>query len=164
MKELVSGEYTLEDYILANRLHMARSWVWRIFIIAFALLLVLLLILVIDNPRDIVSWIFIFLILLYVSYPYTILPLRAKALFKQHKLVHGKIEIQFEANQIIEKAPLSEGFINWLHHYLISDKIILLYTTPNTFIMLPRRFFKDDAQVNEVKGFLETFPIGKRMK
>jgi hypothetical protein len=164
MTGLISGEYTVEDYILANRLHMSKSILWKIIRITFAVLLIPFIFFAIILPKEIFPWLFIVFSLYYISYPYTILPLRAKALFKQQRLAHGQIEVRFEGNQIIEKSPLSEGSINWLHHCLISDKIMLLYTTPKTFIMLPRRFFKDDAQFNEVKGFLETFPTGKRMK
>ena len=92
------------------------------------------------------------------------LPLRAKIMFEQQKLIHGNIEMRFEPTGITEKTPLSEGSINWLHHYVITDKMMLLYTNPRMFIMLPRRFFKDDAQLNSIKDYLHNFPTGNKME
>ena len=159
----VSGEYTAQDYVLANRLHVMKDTAWPAFSAILAVFLVGSIVLLIFRPAEVLPWFFIFVCLCYISYPYTILPFRSRSFFNQQTIAQGKIEIRFEPTQIIDKSSSSEGSLDWLHHYLISDKIILLYSTRKTFIMLPRRFFKDDAQFDEVKKFLQTFPTGKRM-
>ncbi len=164
MNELVSGEYTVQDYILANRLHLGKMKSYQACRIMGIVLLIPMIFFMIIIPKDVLGWFIIAFCLYFISYPYTVLPLRSKALFKQQKQIHGRVEVRFEGDQIISNGPLTEGSTKWLHHYVISDKIMLLYTTPRTFVMLPRRFFKDDAQFNEVKAFLQTFPTGNKMK
>ena len=160
----VSGEYTAQDYVLANRLHVIKDTAWPAFSVILAVFLVGSIVLLVFRPGEVLPWFFILVCLCYILYPFTILPFRSRSFFNQQQIAQGKIEIRFELTQIIDNSSSEEVSIDWLHHYLISDKIILLYTTRRTFIMLPRRFFKDDAQFNEVKSYLQTFPTGKRPK
>jgi len=162
MSEVLTGEYTIQDYILANRLHMARSKMWYVMMILVILFLLVAISVVIKRPHDVVSWIFIVFFIVYLGYPYTILPLQSRILFNRQKNVHGKIKVRFEPMQIIERGQLGESTYKWLHHYLVTDKMILLYNTPKTFIMLPRRFFRDDNQFNDIKNYLNSFPTGNK--
>ncbi|MFA5374606.1 MAG: YcxB family protein [Dehalococcoidia bacterium] len=163
MIEVLSGEYTIQDYKLANRLHMTKSKMCQIMRAVWIALFLIFLFLAAIMLTEVVLWLFTVLCLFYILYPYTILPLRIKRLFEQQKLIHGKIEIRFEGNQIKSHSQLTEDSLKWLHHYVITDKMLLIYTTPRTFIMLPRRFFKDDAQFNGIKDYLHNFPMGDKM-
>ncbi len=156
-----SGEYTLDDYLLANRLSYGSKRSTKIARILILVLLVFPVLIIIGNPSDVVSWAFIIFLLVMLFYPYTILPVMVKRLFSEQKQLHGQAKIVLDGNRIITTGSTGEATHLWLHHYLEAEQMILLYATPNTFIMLPRRFLLDDSEYEYARQFLKDFPMHK---
>ncbi len=156
-----SGDYTLDDYLFANRLSYKAKRSTKITRILILVLLIFPVVIVIADPLDFVSWAFIVFLLVMLFYPYTIIPIMAKRLFSEQKQLHGKVKIVLDGNKIMTTSLTGEATLLWLHHCLVSEKMILLYGTPNTFIMLPRRFISDDSEIEYILQFMKNFPMHK---
>jgi len=144
--EEIRGEYTVKDYIMANRLHISRnpSWKWsRIFLYILSFVYVLL---IICSPGNIIYWIFLFLFFIIANYPYAILPYWARRYYKLQKM-HGETVISVDSDgNLCSKSQKGETKQKWVFRYLSSKDMLMVYNTPLTFIMIPRRFCKGEEQ------------------
>ena len=154
------GEYTVKDYLLANRLHYFSMRSAKILSLVILIFLILPITAVIEHPDDVVSWGFIVFFLILLGYPYTILPFMAKYYFAKQKQIHGQVKITLSEDRITETSQTGESTFLWLDHYIVSERMILLYNTPKTFSMLPRRFIGDDTEFEYIEQFLDDFPTG----
>ncbi|MBN2099568.1 MAG: YcxB family protein [Dehalococcoidia bacterium] len=156
-----SGQYTLSDYLLANRMHLFSSRTTK-FVIVFILLLMALPVLgLIGNPTDVFAWGLILSGLVIIAYPYTVLPIAGRIMYAQQPQIRGQVRILIGPDRIVDASATGSATHLWLHHILVSQRMILLFETPRTFIMLPRRFFKDEDDLQAAKSLLEGFPTGK---
>lgn len=146
----IKGEYTVRDYLIANRLHMARSPYFRLSRIICYVMVFLLLLAALTGPSDFILWVFLTLFSFIITYPYLILPHRVKRYFKIQKQMHGEITISFDSDEgtISSKSETGEGKTRWIFKYLSNAEILLLFNTPLTFMMVPRRFCRDEEQFN----------------
>jgi len=148
--EEIKGEYTVRDYLIANRLHMARSPYFRLSRIIWYVLFFLSLLATLTSPSDFILWVLLVLSLFNITYPYLILPHWVKRYFKIQKQMHGEITISFDSDEgtISSKSETGEGKTRWIFKYLSNVEILLLFDTPLTFMMVPRRFCRDEEQFN----------------
>jgi hypothetical protein len=146
--EEIRGEYTIEDYLVANRLHSKKSPLFIVQTILFSVLSVLYILLIYANPLDMFQWIFLFVSLLFSTYWFTILPIMTKHYYKIQKQMHGETIISIDGDCICQKSERYELKYSWILKYLSSDNMLIMFNTPRTFIMIPRRFCKDEEQFN----------------
>ena len=157
----LSGEYTINDYILANRIHIKHDKSWVLTKAIFAFFLVCMVIGIWAKPHDPVNWIFAVLCLVYINYEHTILPSQTKKYFNEQKQLHGKVTIIFEQGKVSEKTIIGDTTFIWLHHIVITPAMLLLYNTPKTFIVTPRKWFSDNNQFEDAVKMLKDFPRNK---
>lgn len=147
--EEIRGEYTVEDYLVANRLHLKKSPLFRVQTIGFSFLSVLYIFLIFADPRNIAIWVvFLGICLLFSTYWFTILPIMTKRDYKRQKQMHGETIISIDSDCICQKSELNESKDYWIYRYLSSNNMLIAYNTPKTFIIIPRRFCKDEEQFN----------------
>lgn len=77
---------------------------------------------------------------------YTLLPLRAKYYFNKQKQLQVDATISFDNDFICEKSSIQELKLKNVERYLLCKEMLLIYNTPKTFIMVPKRFCKDEQQ------------------
>ncbi|MDD5094341.1 MAG: hypothetical protein PHV74_08195 [Dehalococcoidia bacterium] len=153
------GQYTYDDYLFANRLNYRSSRTTKITRGALFLLFVVAIFVVISSPDNILSWFFIAILVVLLGFPYTILPTLTRRAFAQQGQLHSQVRFVFDSGKIISTTSAGEATLTGLHRYMISDRMILLYIAPNTFIMLPRRFLGSDSEMEYVGNFLKGFPV-----
>ena len=156
-----SGQYTYGDYLFANRLHYnsrRRAKIVRVVLIVFLVMMVLFIAV---NPRSVSNWVILVLWLILLAYPYTVLPIIVRWLWRKQVQLHHPARIVLAGDRILTTTPIEESSIRWLDHYLVSDRMVLLFTTPLAFVMLPRRFARNDSDFQYIQQFLKAFPIGK---
>ncbi len=158
---IISGEYTSQDYFQANRIHLNQYKLWIIARVLLALSIPFYVMIVIVAPREVLSWIMLAIPVLFLSLPYTILPLYWRRIFKNLKQAHGIITVTFDEGVIIESSKVHNLEVRWLDHYVVKKQMLLLYTHTSAMIMLPLRFFHDDNEYDRVIAFLQGFPSGK---
>jgi hypothetical protein len=146
--EEIRGEYTIEDYLVANRLHLKESPLFRGQTIIFSIMSVLYIILIIANPREIFLWICLGICLLFSTYWFTILPKLIKHNYKIQKQMHGETIISIDSDCLCQKSERHESKFYWIYRYLSSNNMLIAYNTPKTFIIIPKRFCHDEEQFN----------------
>lgn len=157
-----SGQYTLSDYLQANRIHYRRSRLMIAMFVLFLLLAIVNAVQVVTHPTSIAAWVLLAVTIVFLGYPYTLLPIIVRSSYAQQLQMHGRVKITIRPDRITESSATGVSALFWLHHVLVSERTILLYTTPQTFVMLPRRFFKDDRDFEAAKNLLEAFPKGEK--
>jgi hypothetical protein len=152
------GEYTYEDYLLANRLNYSSMRTTKITRVVLVLLLLVSVALAIVSPIRVLFWFFIVFLVALLGFPYTLMPWMTRRVFERQEQFHGHVKIIFDSDKITSIGADGEATITGLDHYIVSDKMILLYLAPTIFIMLPRRFMGSDAEVEYVQNYLKEFP------
>jgi len=139
-------EYEFSDYLQANRFHLYRQLGYWYGLIVVGLFDICIGILVYLRPSDTVLWLLLIFFLAFPLYSHLSLPIRARKLFKRQKQLHGLLEFELKSNQLSSKNPVTQQIHKWFLKAEFNDKFILLFNTPATFIILPRRVFLDDQQ------------------
>jgi len=156
----ICGEYTKDDYLLANRTTLKKTNAFLIPMIAWVSLTIIMILGILRTPFDLIHWMFFIICLVYLNYSSTILPIMVNKYFKEQKQIHGKVTINFDSDKILSRSPVDEHILKWLHHITITEKMILLYNTPKTFIMVPRGWFGNTEQYEATVLLLKNFPAG----
>jgi hypothetical protein len=151
--EEIRGEYTIEDYLVANRLHLKKSSIFRGQTIIFSFLSVIYIILIFENPRDILLWVFLCISILFSTYWFTILPIMTKRDYEIQKQMHGETIISIDGDCICQKSERHESKYYWIYRYLSSNNMLMAYNTPKTAIIIPKRFCQDEEQFNRFVNF-----------
>jgi hypothetical protein len=157
-----SGQYTYTEFLRANRMHLSSRRSMKIMRVVMVFLLVVATLIAVVDPREVINWVILVAVLAWLSYPYTVLPITAKRSWAEQKQGHGPIKIVLARDRIISTSYTGDSTTLWLHHYLVSDQMILLFETPKTFIMLPRRFARNESDYQYVQEFLTAFPVSKQ--
>ena len=157
--EEIRGEYTIADYLSANRLHLKKNPLYKWQIIVFSFLSFGYILLIFVNPFNVVLWIFLCFCLLVSTHSFTILPRVIKHYYKIQKQMHGETIISIDSDCICQKSERHESTLRWIFRYLSSDNMLLVYNTPKTFMMIPKRFCKDEDQFNRVANLAKKLKI-----
>jgi hypothetical protein len=82
---------------------------------------------------------------------YVLLPRRLKSRFAEHKTLHRKSTMAWDENGLTVEGENSHTLIPWPDFFKFreSDTTVFLYTSRALFLMVPKRFFVDSAQLNE---------------
>jgi hypothetical protein len=70
--------------------------------------------------------------------------------------VLGPVVYDFSEEQIAAKGQLSESVMRWelFRNWAEGGGAFLLYQTPNTYVVIPKRVFKSDTDMAEFRGIL----------
>jgi hypothetical protein len=156
-----SGTYTRDDYLLACRVEVESvSEVWVTRVLGVVVLLWGVYAAVVD-PRSFPPWFMILVGPVILFAPYTYLPLVWRRLWGKTEALHYPVKIVLAEDSISFTTHTHEDIMQWLDHYHVSSRTIVLFTAPDSFVMLPRRFARTDSDYQYIQEFLKGFPVGK---
>lgn len=150
-QEVLEYELTVRDYITANRAHFfhgAQGW----FLMAIGVILVLMsgagLLL---QPRDPVLLFGLVFGVPAAFYPFTIMPYTTRRLYRMQRQMHGPVKAILDETQVTYESRLIDTTCRWLYRVLATKRVLMLYNTPKTYILVPRRVCRDAAQYERIE-------------
>ncbi|HEX2698321.1 MAG TPA: YcxB family protein [Anaerolineales bacterium] len=161
----IQGQYQWTDYLEANLLHIQPArWTRIIWYSVFAItgcILIISLYLAITSRRFLVEtfpYITIVLVLV-ISFPlyrYIFLPRRAKQIFEQQKELAVPFQMEVSDTGLAFKNQYSNSNRPWsnFRKWKVNKKILLLYFSDISFVMIPIRFCTDE-QIQAMLAYLD---------
>jgi hypothetical protein len=141
-------EFTLEDFLAAERLHATRSLASRIEMILNywivpsigALGLACALLLMRDRSSQDSAIILFVIAPLLLLYPFFLRARLKRAYIRNHSGPEERT-MTFEPRRLVIEGPNSRSELNWkaIKSYRVGDKVMLIYLAPGRFIPIPKR-------------------------
>jgi hypothetical protein len=143
--------YTTYDLVAAARLHMMRSA--RGYVLCAYLLLVLVVgaVFSIFGAWDFGLFLVALAVLAFLVVYSIVLPFFARRQARKIPAFRKGVVLRFDENEIHLSSDAGEGSARWFYKTRASDKVLLLYTTHLSYIIVPRRVCEDDAQYERLK-------------
>jgi len=148
--EKIEFDYTLNDYYksnLAYLLHQGKVW---FIILFFSVGFIYFLFSILLVSSSLLNYVLILLCIYYMSYPFLGLYFRCKKFFKEQEQLQGKQEIYFTENEMVTRSTTSEEKIKRAYKILFTKNYLLIFNTPMTFTMIPRRIFNNQEDYDDV--------------
>jgi hypothetical protein len=162
--EKIIIHYTPSIYLEANKIHWRSQplcWFYRVF---FGLCFCFFSLVSFGNflraKFDIFTLLFSFFCLVYMLYEWTILPIISNNLYKKLKMFEDAVELSFCQDFIEEKSCVSDSKLHSIYQYKLKNDMLLVYVTPLTFAIVPKKFCTDDEQSNRIIDIVSKFPRG----
>jgi YcxB-like protein len=155
-----------EDYIKAQYLHMKTDLRPRLLLFLGTILFYLFFLFAISPfefsasfiPNSLTSWIFVIFGMFYLFlFPFLALPWYARRTFSQRKTLRTEHEavISPEMIEITSEYGLKRMHLSPLYTYKVCKTLILLYGSPASFHIFPRRFFPSEENYKTFLSYLE---------
>lgn len=150
--------YSLKDYIQANRIHLKSNK--RIYyIISFGLVFLLFSIfLIIVEPKGIFPWFALIYSIIMFTYPISVIPISSKFYMKKQKYFDGPVKLKFVDNTIFSDSQIGESKIKWITKIIIREGLLLIYTTPKNFIIVNEKYCTGKDQFELIGRFVKNMP------
>jgi hypothetical protein len=89
---------------------------------------------------------------------YVFLPRRLKSRFAEHKMLHRSSMLSWSEDGLKIERENSHALIPWgdFFRFRETEKFVFLYTTRVMFLLLPKRFFHRQDQLNELMVLLRS--------
>lgn len=151
-------QYTLEDYIEAQKLHLRSSkngWLVRWFFPAIGVgtLGALVALFIAGLPLNVFQVVYFGLLGMFLtSLPVLTVQISTRSLFKKSKFLHTPSEFEITAEEVKMTSELSSGNIKWplFVKAAHNEKVLILMSTPRTMMMIPKRCISSEAEWNQL--------------
>ncbi len=174
--EKITVHYTYPLYLEASRIAYQNTkfcWFNRFFFgICFCIIFTFVWSKIILGILDLIGIFLSLLSLAYLFYEWSILPFSCKNLFEKQPMFKGEAEMYIDDNVIIDKTTLekstlertiiSETKIQIIHKYVLSKNLLLIFNTPATFFIIPKKFCVDEQQFARIVQIVRHFPQDKK--
>ena len=166
--EKIIINYRYDDYLEANRTHFKKTSNTKVLKIIYIILLILFTLILIgdilaNQGIDFFIVFFIVFCLIFIFSEYLIIPLSTKRMFKQQKkYFNNEITLIFNETEIIEISSISEAKLKWIYKHTITPKMLLIYTTPINFIILPKKYCASEEQYGKICSIVANFHQGDK--
>jgi hypothetical protein len=155
---MITGTITASDYLDAQRLHGERLRRWYRYVCA-ALAVVGIAFVVFGLRRPGVTLVLVGIVGLVVEYlVWTFyLPRKIRHLHLQQKDFASPFTYWWDAEFIEAKSDSGQSKRKWRNYakFKESETIFLLYHADNMFEALPKKWFRDQAQIDEFRQFAQ---------
>lgn len=152
----IKGQYTLDDFKKAQRLHGRQSAaggrVFLIFLVLFFYLALLVLVLL----RKL-QWAYLLaplaLLLVFFLFQYLYRPYQLKQVFNRQKDLSAPFALELSEQGLSVSTPNGNALIAWtdFKKWVESKELILLYRSQNKFQMLPKRLFNTQGEIQYLR-------------
>lgn len=152
---LVEFQYTKQDYIDAQRLHVTptrRMWLWLV-LYFMALVAVFLFTGGYSTSLSGLLWLSAVWALLCLILWFVYVPWSASRTYAKHPLAHLTMHIALRSEGLCCRSPRGENILLWQDfiRWRVNEKTILLYLSPRTFWVIPERLTTSGFPVKELK-------------
>lgn len=163
--ETITINYRADDYLEANRIayrHNSAQQTLRIIYIILAILFTLIFVLKYLMRQEVDSFAVFFIIfaLMFIFYEWTFLPSSSKKMFEQQKKYFQEVTLSFAEDTISQFCSISEVKLKWFYKHILTDKMLLIFTTPLTFIIVPKKYCASEEQYTKICQIVTNFPQG----
>jgi hypothetical protein len=165
--ETITINYRMEDYLQANRIVYQTNLAQQILKMVYITLCVLFSFILIINYLlwkniDTFSIFFIIFSLFFIFYEWTILPSSVKKMFKEQKRYFEEVTLIFSESEIIQICSISETKLKWIYKYVWTEKMLLIFTSPLTFVIVPKKYCADEEQYKRICEIVTNFYQGEK--
>ncbi len=154
----IKGQYNLDDFMQAQRLHArqgAASASTRIFVVLLAVLFYMALISLVLLGR--LDWAYLLvplaLLLVFLLYQYLYRPFLLRRTFKKHQDLSAPFEMEISEQGLSVSNPKGSALIPWTNFvkWAEGQEMILLYRSYILFQMLPKRLFASESDLQYLR-------------
>jgi hypothetical protein len=159
----VSGYLSIRDYKEYNLLHSRLNNFFVRFVFYFLIFFgTTLVVTKINNNELSINSIVIFILsglgvsILAVSLVVSIRNIKLKRIFQSDKFINKEYIYNFGDNGMEINSESSNSFIEWSEIYKIKEnnKLIVIYIGKNRGMVLPKTFFKNEEELNQLKEIM----------
>jgi hypothetical protein len=165
----INFQFTLEDYQDGFRAHLRKGaslytrWMLKIITVAGFLLVSMGILLVATGQRNLSTWLTPALlggIWVWIGTGRNYLRI-AKSQFAKNPALRQPRTVEISSDGIKTDAGIASSDTRWAAYlkFVESDRVFLLYTSPATFVIIPKRVLQP-SQIDELRQFLQAH-IGK---
>ncbi|WP_365674169.1 YcxB family protein [Okeania sp. SIO3I5] len=97
----------------------------------------------------------------YVFYEWTWIPFLCKNSFeKDQKIFKNQITLIFKQDEIVSLCAYYEVKLRWFYKHITTPKMLLIFTTPYSFIIVPKKYCSSEEQYEKICHLIAKFPQG----
>jgi len=153
----IKGTLLAEDYVSAQYLHLRPRPIFRIFgIIVLALFLWAGWYSLTSGEPDVLDYIF-FLAMGYLILNFAVyLPWKTRRIYRQQKALQRELTMKFDEVGVNAENENGRSRTSWedFHKWKANDQLILLYLSDCLYHMVPKRFFTDVGDFEQLRELL----------
>ena len=143
-------KYTFDDFYKANMIHKIKNKKFRIVASLMFLFLIVAVYMAVKNINNIFAWIVIAYVMFYFSTTFIVHRSRVKKYFEKQPALQSEQEVILYEDKIFIKNSQEESYIKKIHDLYVNEKFIIIYNTPVTFYVIPRRVCVDNNQFHHI--------------